>query len=135
MPRSLASRTSWVATIRITARCSPTRSPWTARDDKIRLKLGPRAGGLRCRRGGGPGARQPHPRRDGAVAVRRPATGRRRAADWRHCRMAAIKTIGILSRDVLDHSRREIRWQRDLDAACDLVCRLLLEKKNTPLRP
>ena len=57
-------------------------------------------------------------RRRRSAARARAAPSRRR----RHRRMAAGKAIGILSPDVLDHPRREVRRLGGLDAAGDLVC-------------
>jgi len=45
-----------------------------------------------------------------------------RCASRRYRRLAADQAIRILPRDVIDHSRRQGRRQRRLDAACDFVC-------------
>ena len=73
------------------------------------------------------GGRRDHARRRaaptaGAKSLRRAEDGRRRAASRRHRRLAAGKTVGVLSRNVLDHPRRQIRWLGGLDAARDFLC-------------
>ncbi len=74
-------------------------------------------------------ARQRCPCLAGADPVWRSAP-ERRAAGRRHCRMAAVKTIGILSRDVRDHSRREVRRLSGVDAARHFVCLRHLSRRR-----
>src|ERR1700730_19038440 len=100
-------------------RCSPTRSRWIVHEVQIRFGAPP--DGWRRGRGYDAGVRHPRPSPDGPESLRRSAPTRR-TASWRHRRMAARKTIGILPRDVLDHPRGEIRWLGGLDPARDLLC-------------
>src|SRR5450759_3626294 len=101
-------------------RCSPTRSRLIAREVRISPELGARPPDLRRRCGGYSRTGWRRQRVDGADAVWWSATGRRRAAGGRHRRMAAVKTIGILPRDVLGDSHSEVRRVGGLDAASDL---------------